>query len=454
MTTYSFDYIDGGRNIGSHPFRDPTNHQFAYTLRETNPAHSNQGAAINMVKVNVETGELVTSGTAYDYASNLGALGACFVNGGTTAITWDTNVTGGMSSGSTLYIAADDFNLDFTHNSTIVEFDKTTLAVTQSWTNGLSETLSRGRGTSVMDAAGTYFANGGNNLFSAGLLTDCKIQLLKPSNSDYGYVSLLALIGSKVTLNLPEPFNSPICFDSGGHLWFVAQPITTITGVDYVSGKSRIYKCTVSGSPTISLTVVNSWEIADNYHAYGANDFSQFFSYKRISFDTSNSKIYLWSAYKTTGSAEYAEGWFLEWDTVGETFTRGPLTWTAGSITQQRAMYDLVGWTGGIDSLVILKNVNTTPAFSFFNIAAGTETSLPVIATWTYTGLTGNEFNNSTYVYSQGSFEIYAFDTGYVEIDVSHETYKDTLYLAHSNPPFGGSGRRFVANLGPVHVLT
>jgi hypothetical protein len=219
-----------------------------------------------------------------------------------------------------------------------------------------------------------------------------------------------------------SPIDGPLCFDDGraslvrgaadhGDRW---APITS-------PGKSTLCKCSLTaGGGTISLTLVNSWMIDDNYTGYGANAFSQTFSYKRISFDPSTKKINLWSTYQAAvSSAAYEPGLVPRVEHLSESFTRGPSSWTAGTpSTTQRSPRDLIGWAGGVDSLIVLKSSRSRrPRVSLFNIASGLERAYPIISTWAFSDAHhAVSMRAWTFVYSQespdGSFEIYAFDEG------------------------------------------
>lgn len=439
MTTYSFGYFDAGLRVGFSPWRDSVNPQFVYHLRNTN-FNDVVDDAFQLVKINVTTGAY-TTGPQWLYADNYGDFGACYVT--PTAIhSAGVNLTSSPGTNKLYLFGSSGFGAG-PYDHVVIEFDKTTLDVTDSWVVGPvgTDVVSRDRGNAVTSYDGLILANAGNSDRTASTFTTSYIDLFRPSDGAYNRVELNGDLGITGLLGLYFYYHAPICFDHNGFLWFITAPwVDGGLRSDRSTAASTLYKCSVNVS--LDLVIEDSFAIADNFYAYAAGvgpsqSFAESVGYARMVCNPTLKKLYLFVDWRLSAAGDTEEGWFFEFDLQSETFTRGPIDWTGGQYHDVTQKIDSIGFTEEDFIVTWLHNGGTSTAkFIVFQMSTGIERQYSIESNFTFSV----DLSDATLFHSfvdDADDYIYAMDIDFHTVD-GWQIYRDGLFIIAQ--PDGGGG--------------
>lgn len=446
MTSYSFEYLNGGRNASFKPWRDHENPQFVYHLRESN-FNNVVPEGFQLVKINVITGEVVAGGPLWENDDDYGDLGACYVD--PTAIhAAGVNLT--SSSGtSKLYLFGSSGFGSGPYDHVVIEFSKTSLDVTNHWVVGPvgSDSNSRDRGVAVTSLDGVHLACAGNSDANAipnpDTFSTSYIDLFRTTDGTYNRVELNGDCGITDYLGLYYYYHAPICFDHLGFLWFITAPWAAGTGgrPNRSTGTSTLYKCAIDES--LNLTVVDSFPIDDDFYSYDAGmgvslAFSESVGYARLVCNPTTKKLNMWVDWRTTPANDASEGWFFEFDLQTEEFSRGPIDWTSGEFHDVAQKIDSIGFSTEDYMVVWRQNPPgfTSSVLVIFQLSTGTERLIALDENFEF----ASDLGDATFFHNRvddADDYIYAMDVDFITDGDGFQIYRDALFII-ANPDGGG----------------
>lgn len=436
MATYAFEYVNGGRNFGCMPWRDISDPNYMYNLRERN---ADDQASIELVKVDVRTGvEVDVNSWLWANVGDPGEIPASPAG----------NLAGSLTGDKLYATCGDVVGAGPIFDSFIVEFDKASLAITNSWQTANNNATGLFNGHTICNLDGSIVVHMGMNDLD---IPDGFINLLNPSTDEYVTISLssLGIVDSAIISRQSFNLNVAACFDNNDKLWFITQPIDT---GGTLTGKSMLHKATLTAAP-LGITINNSYEIDDDYHAYdyspptGLFTFGDSYGHKIFYYNPSTDRLILhsWWDAGDNDTAGIDESWLIEFNP-----SDGSVTRTANNLVQNcRFEYGRVDGNEGYYSGDYVVLGRRTLGF-------GDCTHLRVlqISAGTYEDHALTEFvdfdepddtNNWSLFFSEGSQLIYASDLGFLSNGATpFSEYLDGLFTIipdEVEPDFvGGAG--------------